>query len=89
MGPSRFLLVADVCDRYLEDLRKHMKELKKAKATKGDKHERKKEQKRIESKRQHLKVLIKYINKDYADVKNRFAQAQHSHLSVPSTSIPC
>lgn len=48
-----------------------MKVLKKLKATKGDKHERKKEQKRIETKRQHLKVLIKYINKDYADVKNR------------------
>ncbi|KXX79222.1 hypothetical protein MMYC01_205635 [Madurella mycetomatis] len=54
---------------YLEDLRKHMKELKKTKATKGDKHDRKKEQKRIESKRQHLKVLVKYIDKDYADVK--------------------
>ncbi|KAK4121562.1 hypothetical protein N657DRAFT_577644 [Parathielavia appendiculata] len=55
---------------YLEDLQNHMKELKKAKPAKGDKHERKKEQKRIETKRQHLKVLIKYINKDYADVKN-------------------
>ncbi|KAL2133526.1 hypothetical protein VTI74DRAFT_2212 [Chaetomium olivicolor] len=54
---------------YLEDLRQHAKELKKAKP-KGDKHDRKKkEQKRIESKRQHLKVLIKYIDKDYADVK--------------------
>ncbi|KAL2018379.1 hypothetical protein VTK56DRAFT_914 [Thermocarpiscus australiensis] len=55
---------------YLEDLRKHLKELKKAKAKKGDKHERKKEQKRIELKRQHLKVLVRYIDKDYADVKN-------------------
>ncbi|KAH6631402.1 hypothetical protein F5144DRAFT_216528 [Chaetomium tenue] len=55
---------------YLEDLRKHLKELKKAKATKGDKQERKKEQKRIEQKRQHLRVLVKYINKDYADIKN-------------------
>ncbi|KAK5652105.1 hypothetical protein OQA88_10883 [Cercophora sp. LCS_1] len=42
---------------YLEDLRKHLKELKKAKP-KGDKHERKKEQKRIDTKRQHLKILI-------------------------------
>jgi len=55
---------------YLEDLRKHLKELKKIKVTKGDKHDRKKEQKRIESKRQHLKVLVKYIDKDYADTKN-------------------
>lgn len=58
--------------RYLEDLRKHSKELKKTKATKGDKQERKKEQKRIEQKRQHLRVLVKYINKDYADIKNRY-----------------
>ncbi|KAK4097689.1 cation channel-like protein [Parathielavia hyrcaniae] len=55
---------------YLEDLRKHLKELKKAKPTKGDRRERKKEKKRIETKRQHLKVLVKYVNKDYADVKN-------------------
>jgi hypothetical protein len=51
-----------------------MKELKKkGKAVKGDKHDRKKEQKRIETKRQHLKVLLKYIDKDYADTKNRYA----------------
>ena len=54
---------------YLEDLRKHLKELKKVKPSKGDKHERRKEQKRIDSKRQHLKILIQYIDKDYADVK--------------------
>lgn len=48
-----------------------MKELKKTKAPKGDKHERKKQQKRIESKHQHLKVLVKYIDKDYADTKKR------------------
>ncbi len=58
-------------DRYLNDFRKHAKVLKKLKASKGDKHERKKEQKRIETTRQHLKVLIKYINKDYADIKKR------------------
>jgi hypothetical protein len=63
-------------DRYLEDLRKHLKELKKTKATKGDKRERKKEQKRIETKRQHLRVLVKYVNKDYADTKNRYAQSR-------------
>jgi hypothetical protein len=43
-----------------------MKDLKKQAKT-----AKKKEQKRIETKRQHLKVLIKYINKDYADIKNR------------------
>ncbi|KAG7288244.1 hypothetical protein NEMBOFW57_007775 [Staphylotrichum longicolle] len=55
---------------YLKDFRKHVKRLKKRKAAKGAKQERKKEQKRIDTMRQHLKVLIKYINKDYADVKN-------------------
>ncbi|KAL2173953.1 uncharacterized protein P884DRAFT_250652 [Thermothelomyces heterothallicus CBS 202.75] len=57
---------------YLEDLRKHLKDLKKkARESKiRNKHDRKKEIKRIESKRQHLKVLIKYIDKDSADIKN-------------------
>ncbi|KAK3352876.1 cation channel-like protein [Lasiosphaeria hispida] len=54
---------------YLEDLRKHLKELKKTKASKAGKHDRKKEQKRMDTKRQHLKILIQYIDKDYADVK--------------------
>ncbi|KAK1759029.1 hypothetical protein QBC47DRAFT_449698 [Echria macrotheca] len=53
---------------YLEDLRQHLKELKKTKP-KGDKHARRKEQKRIEQKRQHLKILVQYIDKDYAEVK--------------------
>ncbi|KAH8891787.1 hypothetical protein GQ53DRAFT_794023 [Thozetella sp. PMI_491] len=55
---------------YLEDFRKHNKELKKTKVSKVDKHERKKERKRIEMKRKHLKILLKYIDKDYADTKN-------------------
>ena len=59
-----------------------MKELKKAKATKRVKRERKKEQKRIETKRQHLRVLVKYIDKDYADIKNR------SLDSTPSPTTP-
>ncbi|KAK4163374.1 hypothetical protein QBC43DRAFT_345274 [Cladorrhinum sp. PSN259] len=54
---------------YLDDLRNHLKELKR-KVAKGGKHDRKKEQKRVNNKRQHLKVLIKYIDKDYAEVKN-------------------
>lgn len=61
--------------RYLEDLRKHLKDLKKTKPPKGDKHERKKQQKRIDTKRQHLKVLVKYIDKDYADTKKRSVYA--------------
>ena len=74
-------------DRYLEDLRKHLKELKKTKATKGDKRDkrdRKKEQKRIDTKRQHLRVLVKYVDKDYADTKNRYAQSR----SFPPFSGP-
>lgn len=57
-----------------------MKDLKKAKPTKGDKHERRKEQKRIESKRQHLKILIQYIDKDYADIKKRYTQPRTRFL---------
>lgn len=57
-----------------------MKRLKKRKVAKGAKQERRKEQKRIETMRQHLKVLIKYINKDYADVKNRSVfSPSHTH----------
>lgn len=56
---------------YLEDLRAHLKQLKKMKAVGGDKSERKKEQKRIDGKYQQLKVLIKYIDKDYAHIKKR------------------
>jgi hypothetical protein len=64
--------------RYLEDLRKYMKELKKVKLSKGDRHERKKEQKRTDSKRQHLKILIQYIDKDYADVKKRYSLSERA-----------
>jgi hypothetical protein len=48
-----------------------MKALKKEKPSSNDKHERKKQQKHIDAKRGHLKVLIKYIDKDYADTKKR------------------
>jgi len=48
-----------------------VKKLKKQKPTGNDKKERKKDQKRIEGKRQHLKVLVKYLDKDYAQVKKR------------------
>ena len=59
--------------RYLDDLHKHMKEPKKTKPAKSEKHGRKKQQKRIDLKRKQLKVLIKYIEKDYAETKNRCA----------------
>ncbi|KAK7734115.1 hypothetical protein SLS63_004400 [Diaporthe eres] len=57
---------------YLEDLRKHSKHLKKQvkSPTATDKQERKKEVKWLEEKRLHLKVLVKYIDKDYEHVKN-------------------
>ena len=55
---------------YLEEFRKYMKDLKKAKPSGTDKRERKKQQKRIEGKRQHLKILIKYSDKDYEQVKS-------------------
>lgn len=48
-----------------------MKSLKKVKPTKGGKRDRKKEKKRIETKRQHLKVLLRYLDKDYAETRNR------------------
>lgn len=55
---------------YLEEFRDYLKELKKAKPSGADKHERKKQQKRIDGKRQHLKILVKYIDKDYDQVKS-------------------
>ncbi|KAF9881415.1 AAA family ATPase [Colletotrichum karsti] len=54
---------------YLEDLRSYAKKLKKKKPISTDKKERKKEQKSINNKRLHLKVLLKYLDKDYAHVK--------------------
>ena len=59
-----------------------MKELKKKAKTVsgGDKHERKKARKHTETMRQHLKVLVKYIDKDYADTKNRSVQFNPASL---------
>ncbi|KAK1976612.1 ATPase [Colletotrichum cereale] len=54
---------------YLEDFRKFDKQLKKTVAAGADKKERKKHKKHIKTKRQHLKVLLKYLDKDYAHVK--------------------
>ena len=80
---------------YLEDLRKYIKELKKAKPPKGSKSERKKEQKRIKLRRQHLKVLVKYIDKDYADTKKTWVHLTKCWvpvagvLTVNLDSTPC
>ncbi|KAJ8060180.1 hypothetical protein OCU04_010526 [Sclerotinia nivalis] len=52
---------------YLEDLRKSCKQLKNKKVT--EKKGKKKIKKRNETKRKHLKVLLKYLDKDYASTK--------------------
>lgn len=56
---------------YLEDLRKAYKDLKnkKIKDKKKSKKDKKKLKKRNETKRAHLKVILKYLDKDYASVK--------------------
>ncbi|KAI0593002.1 hypothetical protein F4775DRAFT_597652 [Biscogniauxia sp. FL1348] len=54
---------------YLEDMRSHMTELEDLEP-KGETHkERKKAKKWTNDKRRHLKVLIKYLDKDYAQIK--------------------
>lgn len=52
---------------YLEDLRQSCKKLKNKKVT--EKKGKKKIKKRNETKRKHLKVLLKYLDKDYASTK--------------------
>ncbi|CAG8973743.1 hypothetical protein HYALB_00007692 [Hymenoscyphus albidus] len=52
---------------YLEDLRQSYKDLKNKKVT--VKKGKKKQIKRNETKRAHLKVLLKYLDKDYASTK--------------------
>ncbi|KAJ4387088.1 hypothetical protein N0V93_007675 [Gnomoniopsis smithogilvyi] len=56
---------------YLEDLRKHVRSLKKeiARPAGSNKEDRRREAKRLAEKRQHLKVLVRYLDKDYNDVK--------------------
>lgn len=54
---------------YLEDMRDHRKFLKHAKPAGDSKQERKKNQKRLNEKQKHLKVLLKYLDKDYAATK--------------------
>lgn len=54
---------------YLEDMRAHVKVLKKQKPSGTNKKEKKRDQKRNETKRQHLRTLVKYLDHDYAEVK--------------------
>ncbi|KAK8043147.1 ATPase family AAA domain-containing protein 3A-like [Apiospora phragmitis] len=54
---------------YLEDLREHFRKLKGVTVEAKTKKERKKQQAWLDDKRRHLKVLIKYLDKDYAQVK--------------------
>lgn len=56
---------------YLDDLRAHYKHLKNAKPMGESKRERSKNAKRLETKLQHLKVLLKYLYKDYSETKKR------------------
>ena len=56
-------------DRYLEDFREHAKALKELEPEGDCKRERKKNQKRLDDKRKQIKVLIKYLDKDYAETK--------------------
>lgn len=54
---------------YENDLRGHYKQLKNTKPTGESKKERAKSAKRLELKTAHLKVLLKYLRKDYAEIK--------------------
>jgi hypothetical protein len=59
------------CVRYLEDLREHMHNLKDLEPDAKSRKEHKKVQKWIDQKRRHLRVLVKYLDKDYALTKKR------------------
>ena len=53
---------------YLEDLRKALKQLKKRKNKDGKKY-KKKELRKNKEKVKHVKILLKYLDKDYAETK--------------------
>ncbi|CRK13964.1 hypothetical protein BN1723_010178 [Verticillium longisporum] len=54
---------------YLDDLRAYSKELKASEPSGETKRARQKAQKHNKEKRRHLKVLLAYLDKDYAQVK--------------------
>ncbi|KAF7544885.1 hypothetical protein G7Z17_g9606 [Cylindrodendrum hubeiense] len=65
---------------YLEDMRDHRKSLKHTKPAGDNKKERKKNQKRLDEKRKHLKVLLKYLDQDYAATKESLSPMLESGL---------
>ncbi|KAH9889665.1 hypothetical protein F4778DRAFT_785577 [Xylariomycetidae sp. FL2044] len=54
---------------YLEDMRTHMNELKELEPEGKTRKERQKAEKRMDEKRKHLKILVKYLDKDFAQIK--------------------
>ncbi|KAM0187451.1 hypothetical protein ACHAPI_011167 [Fusarium lateritium] len=54
---------------YLEEMRDHLKALRKAKPAGDSKKSRKKNKERLEDKRKHLKVVIKYLDHDFESTK--------------------
>ncbi|KAG5950093.1 hypothetical protein E4U53_005493 [Claviceps sorghi] len=54
---------------YLEDFRSHLKNLKELEPAGKHSRDRRRNQRRLDEKRKELKVLIKYLDKDYAKVK--------------------
>ena len=54
---------------YLEELRTHMKKLKRKSKTETKKEKKNKKKFSATTKMKHLKVLIKYLDKDYAETK--------------------
>ncbi|SCO89614.1 related to TOB3 (member of AAA-ATPase family) [Fusarium oxysporum] len=54
---------------YLEDLRDHLKALRKAKPAGKSKKSRKKNKSLLKEKKQHLKILIKYLDHDFESTK--------------------
>ena len=79
---------------YLDDIRKQIKALKHFEPEGDNKKSRKKEIKRNEKKRQQLKVLAKYLDKDYEAVKNRYKayfvtlNICGHHMLTTSQSLP-
>lgn len=55
--------------RYLEDFRSHSAKLREVEPAGNCRRKRRKNQLRLDNKRKELKVLIKYLDKDYAKVK--------------------
>lgn len=56
---------------YMDDLRVHYRKLKGTKPTGDSKRERAKHAKKLDLKIAHLKVLLKYLRKDYSETKRQ------------------